>query len=149
MEWRRLGFSRDSQFHLIIARQGERSAGAFAGIKSARGFDWIIIMKVPGETVHPFHGRNGSRGLDLVGPFGWLIVLFLFLARKMPDHLSLGVEDIEDYFILRGGFQVVIDDSASGRVVADGLSFIDVGRVMQAQRGLRLVKQRVHLRRLR
>ena len=106
-------------------------------------------MQVPGEPVHSFRGGNDSRRLDLVRPFRRLIVLLFILAGKMAHQFPLCVEDIENDFILRGDLQVIIDDRSGRRILADGLSLIDLGRVMQTQRGLRLIEQRIHLRGLR
>ena len=66
----------------------------------------------------------------------------------MAQDFSLGVENIESYFILWCTLKIVIDHRARGWVVTGGLAFVEFLRVMQSHRRLRLVEQRVGRRAL-
>ena len=67
----------------------------------------------------------------------------------MPDDFSLSVENIERDFIFRRSLEIVINHRARRRVVTHRLAFVEFLRVMQAQCGLRLVKNEIRVRGLR
>ena len=67
----------------------------------------------------------------------------------MPNEFAGSVENIECHFIFGRGLEIIIDDRARRRVVADRLAFVELLRVMQAQRSFRLIKNRLRLGRLR
>ena len=67
----------------------------------------------------------------------------------MPDEFSLAVENIERDFVFRRALQIIIDDCSGRRIFADGLPLIELSRIIQAKRSLRLIKNRVRLSGLR
>ena len=67
----------------------------------------------------------------------------------MADNFSLCIENIERHFIFRRGLEIIIDHRTGGRVVADWLASVEFLRIMQTQRGFRLVKNKIRARRLR
>ena len=75
--------------------------------------------------------------------------LLFSLAGKMPDDFARSIEDIERDLIFWRGLEIIIDDCAGRRVIADRLALVEFLRVMQTQRGLRLIENHVCLSRLR
>ncbi len=61
----------------------------------------------------------------------------------MPEHFAGTVEDIERDLLLWDGLEIVIDDCPRRRVVAHWLALVEFLRVMQAECGLRLIKNDV------
>src|SRR5256885_16347393 len=91
MQRRGLRFSAGTQFHLINARQRERTFRTGTGIKCPGNLRWIVITQVPREAIHSLVSRNRLGALDAIGPFRRLFALLLFFAGEMTiDILDAG-----------------------------------------------------------
>src|SRR5205807_9033472 len=118
----------------------QRSAWWITRIKRARDLNRLVVTQIPGEPIHPFICWNCLEHFHSVRPFWWLFVFLFLLAGQMTNQLSLGVENVENYFILRCALEIIIDYRAHRRVVTGRLAFVDLLRVMKSHRCLRLVK---------
>src|SRR5215475_14720186 len=143
MQRRSLRFAADSQFHLVIPRRNERSSGSDARVKRTGYLNGIIEAQVPCEAVHSFICRNCFGPLDAIGPFRRLFAFFFFLAGKVPDDFARSIENIEPDLVFRRGLEIVINDRARWRVIADWLALVEFLRIMQTHCGLRLIKNQI------
>ena len=63
----------------------------------------------------------------------------------MANQLALRVENIERDFVFRRALEIIIDHGTSRGIVADRLTFIELCRIMEAKRDLRLIQQKIGL----
>src|SRR6476646_6567900 len=66
----------------------------------------------------------------------------------MPYKFALVVENIECHFVLRRALEVIINHRARGRIFADWLTLIKLSRIIEKQRGLRLIENEITVRHL-
>src|SRR5438094_896314 len=125
MQRRRLRLAAHSYFHLIITRRSERSSRSDAGVKRTGYLNRIIVAQVPRETVHPLICGNCFWPLDAIRPFRRLFAFFFLFAGKMPEEFSGRVQNIERDFLFWRSLQIIINDRARWRVIADWLALIE------------------------
>src|SRR5882757_821312 len=138
-----------SQFYLVITGRGERSSWPDAGVKRTGYLNGIIVAQVPCEAVHPFICRNCLRSLDAIRPFRRLFALFFLFAGKVPDDFARSIQNVERDLVFGRSLEIVINNRARRRIIADWLTPVEFFRIMQTHSGLRLIKNRISLERLR
>src|SRR4030095_16831823 len=143
-----LRFATDSKFDLVIAGQSQWPLRTSAKVKRAGYLYGIIVTQVPGKPVHSFVCWDCLYALDPIWPFRWLFGFFFFSAGKMPDDFALSVQNIERDFVFWCSLEIIIDDRARRRVVADWLTLVEFLRIMQTHCVLLLIKNHVFLGRL-
>src|SRR4029453_4127149 len=67
----------------------------------------------------------------------------------MPDDFARSIQNIERDLFLRRSLQIIIDDRARRRVIADWLALVEFLRIIQNHWGLGLIKDEIFRRRLR
>ena len=67
----------------------------------------------------------------------------------MPDDFARTVQNIERDLVFRRSLEIIINDRAGRRIIADWLTPVEFLRIMQTHCGLRLIKNRISLVRLR
>src|SRR4029453_12626578 len=67
----------------------------------------------------------------------------------MPDDFARSIQNIERDLFLRRSLQIIIDDRARRRVIADWLALVEFLRIMQTPCGVGLIQGEICRRRVR